>query len=142
MIPFVHTIGTRATALLAVLALAIQPCIACLDGGYGAAFAAPEMAAPGHSTSDHDGGCETTAGRAAGGDHAAAPESASACPTLSARGPADATAPASAAPALGAPVAPPAITPAATSVASEPAASHGAPADPVPLFLRHAAFRI
>lgn len=146
MFTFVKTPGTRAMAAVAVLALVVQPCVACLTGGGGEAIAAPKHASHGR--------CALPADYAMAGDHSApgttdcptlaasGSAAADACPTLSARG-TETYVPATAAiPVLPAPATPLALAPSTSTIESELAASHGAPADPVPLFLRHAAFRI
>jgi hypothetical protein len=135
MLHRVMTSWTRSAAVLAVLALAIQPCALCLTGaGPAAAIAAPSHAA--HATDD----CGAP-GPVASGEHAAAPGSAQACPTLSARSP-DNYVPATAVPALPSPVAPLALAAPAPSLQRTPAAPDAFPKDPVPPFLRHASFRI
>lgn len=114
----VSSIRTRAAGVTAVLALAIQPCVACLAcSGATTTFAAPSHA-PAHGAAD-------------------------ACPSLSARGP-EAYVPTAAETVLGfmGPSAPISIAIPAPSFGHAPACPDGLANDRVPLFLRHASFRL
>lgn len=133
----VSSVWIRGAALTAVLALVIQPCVVCLAGSDGSAtFAAPSHA-PAHGADD----CGAPSRPMTGGDHAAAPEAANPCPSLSARGP-EAYVPTAVVQASPVPSAPITFTPSVPSFEHAPAASDGPRSDRVPLFLRHASFRI
>lgn len=133
----VRSIWTRGATAAAVLALAIQPCVVCLaSSGRTATFGAPSHAAA-HGA-DH---CGAPSGPMTSGDHAAAPEAADACPSLSARGP-EAYTPTAAVPGLPGTSPPVTIAPPAPSFKHAPADPDGLRSDRVPLFLRHASLRI
>lgn len=133
----VRSIWTHGVSLTAVLALAIQPCVLCLtDSGATTTFAAPSHA-PAHGADD----CGDPSRPMTGGDHDAAPEPADACPSLSARGP-EAYVPTAAVLGFPIPSAPVTIGLPAPSYERAAAAPDGLRSDRVPLFLRHASFRI
>lgn len=143
MFILVKTLGVRASAFVAVLALVVQPCVACLTGGSnGTAIAAQEHASHGKCALPADYG-NHAAPQATGCPTLVETGSpaADACPSLSARS-SETYVPTPAVPALPAPAALPAVAPAPPTIEHALPAPRDPARDPVPLFLRHAAFRI
>lgn len=134
----VSTTWVRGPALAAILALAVQPCLGCFTGG----TAVQAVAAPAHAT-NHSEGCGAPAGPMTGpdADHAAAPATADGCLAISASQ-AEAYVPAAAAPNVTVPTVAALLPGVAPSVEHKPVDPHAVPGEAVPLFLRHASFRI
>lgn len=125
----------RSIGAVAILALAIQPCVACLAGGGPRAASVPSHAS--HPTDD----CGAPAADDRSHDHDGT-EAPGSCPTLAASGP-EIFVPAAIVSDLLVPAAPPAWASPAPALANAVVAGPGTMAGGgIPFFLRHASLRI